>query len=148
MLEKQGNKMSVTSKFKDENKLAVQDQKDLARVSANMSIYYAYSERGLKSVYDLAEALITIGCDPVITQGPVAKDRHGLCYELETGAIPVRLMEDIKDVIQVNNMSSHYTGYRTSSTTVTLPQETEFKNPQMAEKLKAIRPILSKQQPA
>lgn len=115
--------MSLNYKLKDEYCLAVQDQKDLEQISAQMTLFYSHDEKGINGIYEMAAALEMVGYQPEVTQGAVEVRGIGKCFELKTGPIPLRLSDDIKDVLHVSDLYKDDTGFVGCNRTTSQPEK-------------------------
>ncbi len=125
--------------LKDEHNLAVQDKKEMSRMSGEMKLYYAYDDVGLEAVYAMAEALTEIGCTPKVTQGVVMNGLYEKCFELKTGPLSMRQMEVVQDTLDMNELTKEYTAFQNFESTKYFFSDLEEGPSQMAQQLMALK---------
>lgn len=131
--------MLPTFNLKDEHNLAVQDKKEMSRISGEMKLYYAYDDTGLEAAYAMAEALTKIGAKPAVTQGPVHHSLYEKCFELKTGPLSMRQMEMVRDTLEINEFTREYTAFNNFESTMYSLSDVEQKPSQLAEQLMALK---------
>ena len=125
--------------LKNEYNLALQDEKEMSRISGEMTLYYAYDETGLEATYNMAEALKELGCTPTIRQGPVAHNLYGKCFQLKTGLLSAGLMDVVKDTLELNEFTCEYTAFQNFDSTIYSLSDADEQPSQLAQQLMAMK---------
>lgn len=131
--------MLPTFKLKDEHNLALQDRKEMSRISGEMTLYYVYDDTGLDAAYSMAEALTELGCTPTVKQNPVTHNLYGKCFEVKTGLLSFRLMDVVKDTLELNELTREYTAFQNFESTMYSLSDTEDPPSQLAQQLMAFK---------